>query len=147
MTRFTLDPRLASTTHPIRRVAGCELLLADDARWPWVIVVPAAPNLANVEDMTEGQRRIVDKLAVNCSRTLRAMDESVVGALTGTNVATLGNVVEQFHLHVVGRRPGDPNWPGPIWGFGEAEAYDDPAPFIEAFQAAWERAVPPLDRL
>ena len=141
--RFQLDRRLAATTHPVRRIAGCELLLADDARWPWLIVVPMAPDLRDLHDLSEAQTRIVSKIARNCSRTLRAMDPACIG----TNVATLGNVVAQFHLHVVARREGDPNWPGPIWGFGEAEPYTDPVPFVTAFEAAYERAVPPLDRI
>ena len=87
--------------------------------------------------------RIVSKIAANCSRTLRTMDERV----TGTNVATLGNVVEQFHLHVVARHPGDPNWPGPIWGFGEPVPLGDAEAFVAAFEEAYERVVPPLDRL
>ena len=119
------------------------MLLADDARWPWLIVVPMVPKVVDIHDLSEAHLRILMKVASNCSRTLSAMDR----ACTGTNVATLGNVVDQFHLHVVARRPGDPNWPGPVWGFGEAVPRGDVDAFVGAFEDAYDRVVPPLDRV
>ena len=138
---FVLDPRLEASTVPYKRVAGFDVRLVDDSRWPWVMIVPAIPDVVEITDMSEPQMRVMMKLARNVARVLKHLHPG-----TGTNIATLGNVVEQFHLHVVARRAGDPNWPGPVWGFGEAQPYGDPAAVIAAIDRAHE-AVPELDRL
>ena len=138
---FELDPRLQATSHLYKRVAGFDVRLVDDSRWPWVLIVPAVPAVRELTDLTEPQTRLLMKLARNVCRVLKHLHPD-----SSTNVATIGNVVEQFHLHVVARHEGDPNWPAPVWGYGTAEPYDDPAPVLAAFDAAHE-AIPELDRL
>ena len=138
---FVLDPRLESSTLAYKRMAGFEVRLVDDRRWPWVMIVPAIPDIRELTDMSEPQMRVMMKLARNVTRVLKHLHRD-----HSTNVATLGNVVTQFHLHVVARREGDPNWPGPVWGFGEAVPYDDPQAAIALFDRAHE-TIPELDRL
>ena len=138
---FVLDPRLESSTLAYTRRAGFEVRLVDDRRWPWVMIVPAIPDIRELTDMSEPQMRVMMKLARNVTRVLKHLHRD-----HSTNVATLGNVVTQFHLHVVARREGDPNWPGPVWGFGEAVPYDDPQAAIALFDRAHE-TIPELDRL
>ena len=141
MGSFTLDPRLEAATIPYRRVAGFEVLLVNDSRWPWVMIVPAIPDVTELTDMSEAQMRVMMKLARNLTLVLKHMHPD-----HSTNVASLGNVVSQFHLHIVARREGDPNWPGPVWGYGEAVPYRDAQAQVDKFDAAHE-AIPELDRL
>lgn len=125
---FTLDPRLERTTRPVRERDGIALRLADDSRWPWVMLVPCAPGIREVTDLRDDRLTALVLQARDVACTLRRMEPGC-----RTNVATLGNVVEQFHLHVVARREGDPNWPGPIWGFGEPVPYENPQAWIDRF--------------
>ena len=116
---FTLDPRLVADTHPVTRLGLCELLLMDDARWPWLVLVPRRVGAREVHALQP-----LDQVMLAHEQSLVA--EALAG-LTGCrsiNVAALGNVVEQLHVHVVARDEGDANWPGPIWGHGRREPYD-----------------------
>lgn len=141
MPPFTLDPRLKAATIPYRRIAGFEVLLVDDSRWPWAMIVPAIPDIREITDLSEPQVRVMMKLTRNVARVLKHMHPEC-----STNIATLGNVVAQFHLHIVARHEGDPNWPGPVWGFGEAQPHVDPEAALAAFDAA-HAVIPELDRL
>lgn len=139
---FRLDPRLAASTVLVRTLAGFDERLVDDRRWPWLMIVPRVPGLRDLRDLSEPQLRIAMKLARNATRALCRMHPGTHG-----NVAALGNVVEQFHLHVVARKEGDPNWPGPVWGHGEPVPYEDPQAWIARYLAAHDEVVPELDRL
>lgn len=115
---FTMDDRLATDTYHVRTVSEISVRLMDDARWPWVILIPQIGGLRDYDDIDLYTRGNLDGLAADVSRILKISD-----LCQSTNIATLGNVVKQFHLHVVGRRNGDPGWPGPVWGFGERQPY------------------------
>ena len=118
--------------------------LMDDRRWPWIIVVPQIPDASDIDDIHRGGLESIVGHLADISKTLKEM-----GVADSTNVATLGNMVTQMHWHVVGRREEDPNWPGPVWGYGEREPYQqkETKQFIDEFGAAWKRAVPLLRRL
>ena len=117
-----LDPRLEADTHAVSTLDLCALRLMDDARWPWLILVPRRAAVEEVHDLSrEDRARLVEEQ----SRVAAALQR-----LTGCrsiNVAALGNVVAQLHVHVVARDPGDPNWPGPVWGHGARVPYAERA--------------------
>lgn len=115
---FTLDPRLAADTAEVGDLTLSRVLLMDDARFPWLILVPRRPAVAEVTDLSEADadtlwREI--RLAVGVIQALSSPDK--------VNVGALGNVVAQLHVHVVGRFRSDPAWPGPVWGFETRKPY------------------------
>ena len=119
MTEFRLDPKLAADTFAVKSMDSCELLLANDKRWPWLILVPRMEDAVEWHELFTDQRQDIDLEIANSA--------SVLKAITGcekVNIASLGNMVRQLHIHVVARSNGDPNWPGPVWGYGESAPYD-----------------------
>jgi diadenosine tetraphosphate (Ap4A) HIT family hydrolase len=116
---FVLDKRLESDSVPMGTRDGCRVRLFRDARYPWVLVIPAMGVFREWWELAPDQRGAVDAVLADCAR--------VVASLPGiekTNLASLGNMVPQLHWHVVGRRAGDAAWPGPVWGRSEPQAYD-----------------------
>lgn len=115
---FSLDPRLSADTHAVGDLALCSVLLMDDARFPWLILVPRRAGLSEWTDLSEPDAAALTgeiRIAVNVVQALARPDK--------VNVAALGNVVAQLHLHVVARFRSDPAWPGPVWGHGERRPY------------------------
>ena len=118
MPDFELDPRLAGDTVPIGDLALSSVLLMDDARFPWLILVPRRPGVSEITDLDPGDAAALMgeiRIAVRVMQTLAKPDK--------VNVAALGNVVAQLHCHVVGRYRSDPAWPGPVWGHGSRTPY------------------------
>lgn len=115
---FVLDSRLEADTTPVCDLALCRLLLMRDARWPWLILVPRRAGLVELFDLDEADRR---QLLDEANAVARALDTAT--RPEKINIGALGNVVRQFHLHVVARSSGDPNWPRPVWGFESALPY------------------------
>lgn len=119
MDGFSLNERLAADTY---RVIGLNLslvLLMDDRRWPWLMLVPRRPGLREVHQLLPAERSILIEEIALLSAILAGRGAYKV------NVGALGNVVPQLHVHVVGRAPGDPAWPGPVWGHGLRESYPE----------------------
>ena len=119
---FDLDPRLVADTMPIGRFTLCEVRLMDDLRWPWLVLVPRMPGLVEIHDLPLAELAMASGEWAASSRALK----QVTGA-TKINVAAIGNMVRQLHLHVVARNEGDANWPGPVWGHGVRQAYAEHA--------------------
>lgn len=141
---WQLDPRLEQDTVLIDSDDTFQTRLMNDRRWPWIIVVPIKPGAQEIEDYHAGGMGALMIHLANISKTLKEM-----GIATSTNVASIGNIVTQMHWHVVGRNEGDANWPNPVWGFGEREAYsgEQAELFIENYNAARKRALPLLSRI
>jgi diadenosine tetraphosphate (Ap4A) HIT family hydrolase len=116
---FTLDPRLAADTVPLVDLALCRVLLMNDARFPWLILVPTRPDLCEITDLDPADRDVLWHEITRASDLLRAEFTP-----TKINIGALGNIVRQLHIHVVARFDGDAAWPGPVWGAGVAEPYD-----------------------
>ena len=115
---FALDPGLARSAAAILDLPLCTVLLKDDARWPWLLLVPRIAGLSEVVDLG------AEEASQLMAETLRAA--KAVAAEHGvqrTNVGALGNVVPQLHMHVIGRWAGDAAWPGPVWGVEGKVAY------------------------
>ena len=115
---FALDERLAADTEPVATLALSDLRLMNDARFPWLILVPRRPNATELTDLDEPDRmRLMAEVAA-VSQALRTATNC-----DKLNVGALGNIVRQLHIHVVARSCGDAAWPGPVWGAGEPVAY------------------------
>jgi diadenosine tetraphosphate (Ap4A) HIT family hydrolase len=115
---FVLDPRLAGDTHCVGDLELSRVLLMDDARFPWLILVPRRANLRELTDLGTGdQQRLLAEID-RCARILHTLEKP-----DKLNIAALGNVVAQLHVHVIARRASDAAWPRPVWGFGEREPY------------------------
>jgi len=114
----SLDQRLAADTIPIGDLALSSVLLMDDARFPWFILVPrraGASELTDLSDEEAAQLMSEIRIATRVMLELAKPDK--------VNVGALGNVVAQLHVHVVGRFRSDPAWPGPVWGHGSRTPY------------------------
>jgi diadenosine tetraphosphate (Ap4A) HIT family hydrolase len=115
---FALDPRLAADTLEVGELTLCRVLLMNDSRFPWLILVPRRDNLSEIHELSPEERaRLIDEAAFAGER---------LKALTGAkkiNTAALGNMVSQLHVHVIARFDDDAAWPGPVWGVGKAAPY------------------------
>ena len=119
MSDFSLDERLENDTYCLASWPLCEVLLMNDAQYPWVILVPRVADATELFDLSEDQRLQLDKESIFLGQTL--MDLFSGDKL---NVAALGNVVKQLHIHHVVRFAGDAAWPAPVWGKLPTQAYD-----------------------
>ena len=115
---FSLHPQLAADTIPVGDLALSSVLLMDDARFPWFILVPRRPGASEMTDLSEDDGAV---LMSELRIATRVMLE--LGKPDKVNVGALGNLVPQLHVHVVGRFRSDPAWPGPVWGHGARTPY------------------------
>lgn len=118
MTEFILHPRLTADTTPVTDWALSRVLLMNDARYAWLVMVPRREGAVELFDLSEADRRVFIEEIARAARLLKA-----VSGATKINVGALGNLVPQLHVHVVARRSGDPAWPGPVWGHSAAVPY------------------------
>jgi len=115
---FTLDARLKADTRPVAALSLCDLLLMNDARYPWLILVPRQAGCVEILDLPDEARTALWQEIQQVAAALR--DVSCCDKL---NIGALGNSVRQLHVHVIARMEGDAAWPGPVWGHGRAEPY------------------------
>lgn len=111
MNEWRLDARLADDTHPVAQLPLCELRLMDDSHHPWLILVPRVAGATELIDLTDDQQQALVREVSQVSRLLREHFSP-----DKLNVAALGNVVPQLHVHVIARHTGDIAWPKPVWG-------------------------------
>ena len=117
---FALDPRLAADTLAVGDLALSRLLLMNDSRYPWLVLVPRGDDWREIVDLDAAQRAALIEEIAAASRFVQSLP-----GVDKINVGALGNIVAQLHVHVVGRAVGDPAWPGPVWGVGTAQRYDE----------------------
>jgi diadenosine tetraphosphate (Ap4A) HIT family hydrolase len=122
MTDFALDERLAADTVPVARLRLSDLLLMEDARFPWLLLVPRRGGASEIVDLADEDQRALLREIADVSAALRAAT-----GCDKLNVAALGNVVPQLHVHIVARFRHDTAWPKPVWGSGAAIAYEPTA--------------------
>jgi len=120
---FQLDPAFVATSHKVADLPLCEVRLQDDARYPWLVLIPRQPGLREIEELDVGHRIQLMEEIVLAGSAVRAVGAIVGLAVDKLNVGALGNVTAQLHVHIVGRRADDPAWPGPVWGHSPAAAY------------------------
>ncbi len=120
MTSFVLDHRLAADTIALSQSDISLLQVSRDARFPWLILIPKRPELADLVDLSPADEARVMTDVRTASLALREATQC-----DKLNVASLGNAVRQLHIHIVARFETDAAWPGPIWGVGATEPFDD----------------------
>ena len=118
MSDFELDSRLATDSVLVAEGPLSQIRLMNDERFPWLVVVPRVAGLVEWIELDGDQQ---DKLRTELNRTSKALKAEA--GVDKINMGALGNIVRQFHFHVIGRHEGDPAWPGPVWGSGQAHRH------------------------
>ena len=117
---FELHPQLEAGCDELGRLGGCRLLLKNNAIFPWLLLVPEVDGIEDLHQLSAAQ---YDEVMA----TVRRVSEFVAAYFQPEklNVACIGNVVRQMHLHIVGRSADDPAWPATVWGFDGKKPYSD----------------------
>lgn len=129
---FTLHPRLEADTLFVADLVLCRVQLMNDARFPWLILIPRRTSLRELTDVHPEERLIAFDDIERASEALRKLY-----APTRINVAAIGNIVTQLHIHVVARLTTDAAWPATVWGHGTAEPYPDPSQRLGELRAVF----------
>ncbi len=117
---FALHPRLAQDTVEVARLPLCRVLLMRDRRFPWLVLVPERESVREIHELPpEDRAALIEEIAQAGEALSRLFQPDKI------NVGALGNLVPQLHVHVVARRTTDPAWPGPVWGAGTPEPYEE----------------------
>ena len=119
---FALHPKLLADTAAICDWSLSRVLLMNDRRFPWIILVPRRADISEIFGLDEADRAVLMDEIVRGSENLKAWAKAH-GGCDKINVGSLGNMVPQLHVHVVARVASDAAWPGPVWGAGQAEPY------------------------
>lgn len=119
MASFELDARLAADTLPIADLPLCRALLMNDARYPWVVLVPRVVSVSEVFELSPEEQAQLWQEATQLGAAMKKVFHG-----DKLNIATLGNVVRQLHIHLVVRYTDDASWPAPVWGNGAPEPYE-----------------------
>ena len=129
----SLDPRLGNDSLFVAALGLSDLWLMNDRRFPWLLLVPRRDDVSEIFDLSPADRIILGDETATIAAALKA----ATGA-DKINIGALGNIVRQLHVHIVARFAGDAAWPGPVWGAGMREPYDDP----ESAVARWAALAP-----
>lgn len=119
---FQMDERLVKDTIPLGDFGLSRVLLMNDSRYPWLILVPRIADVSEVFALTAQQQQQLWQETNIVGQVLKDIFQA-----DKINIATLGNVVKQLHMHVVVRMQDDEAWPAPVWGKGEAQPYSSGA--------------------
>ncbi len=117
---FKLHKQLANDTIQIGDLPLCQILLMNDARFPWLVLVPRRESVSETFDLSMKDQQLLWQEAALVAEKLKA--------LTGAdkmNLAALGNQVPQLHIHVIARFKDDAVWPAPVWGMGKTVSYPE----------------------
>ncbi|MDX1754839.1 MAG: HIT family protein [Marinobacter sp.] len=111
MSGYQLHPRLSADTRSLGTSRLCDIRLMNDVAWPWVLLVPRRSGVREIYELSvDDQAQLWRESAVLGEGMMRVFGGDKL------NVAALGNMVPQLHLHHIVRQVGDPAWPGPVWG-------------------------------
>lgn len=124
---FEIDPAFIATSESLGDLALSHVRLQADARFPWIVLIPRLARARELEDLAAGERDVLMEEILRAGTAVRAVAEALGHPATKLNIAQLGNITPQLHVHVIARRPDDAAWPAPVWGFGVAESYARPA--------------------
>ncbi|TAH32697.1 MAG: HIT domain-containing protein [Alphaproteobacteria bacterium] len=137
MKDFTAPPWIHSQLRKdclwVKELPCCEVLLMNNAHWPWLILVPREPNLIEIQDMESEMRHAVFDEVNWAGIVLQKLFKP-----KKINTAALGNIVSQLHIHVIARFESDPAWPKPVWGSPDKMEYDNPQEVIAKLQQGFE---------
>jgi len=108
---FEMNPRIQADTVPVTEWPLCRVLLMNDSNYPWLLLVPRRAGVVEITDLApEDQNALLGEITRASAALRRAVTPHRI------NIAALGNVVAQLHVHVIARDTGDPAWPKPVWG-------------------------------
>ncbi|MBU2378310.1 MAG: HIT family protein [Alphaproteobacteria bacterium] len=113
---FVVDPAFAAGSIAAADWPLCHVRLQDDARFPWLILIPRIAGATEIEDLSAADRVVLTEEIVRAGALVRALGAAWGRPIDKLNVAALGNVTAQLHVHTVGRRRDDALWPDPVWG-------------------------------
>lgn len=122
MNDFILHSKLAADTFEVLSLEVSQLLLMNDARYPWLILVPQISGMSDLHNLSTKQYQAVTQEIVQVSEVLESLAQA-----HKMNVGALGNMVPQLHIHIIARQTNDAAWPAPVWGVGEAQPYSQDA--------------------
>jgi diadenosine tetraphosphate (Ap4A) HIT family hydrolase len=128
---FTLHPQLQMDTHFVTDLRLSSLLLMNDSNYPWLILVPRVDGMRDLVDLNEADQKELLREINLASHALKNLHQ-----VEKLNIASLGNMVPQLHVHIVARFKTDPAWPKPVWGQVAAKPYDDPQPILQKLKSA-----------
>jgi diadenosine tetraphosphate (Ap4A) HIT family hydrolase len=134
MADWTLHPKLLADTANLGDLPLSRVLLMNDANYPWLVLVPRKANITEVIDLDEGEQA---QLMREVTRAARALRE--VTACHKLNIAALGNVVPQLHMHIIARFRHDAAWPNPLWGVAPTRVYAREG--LDSFTSALRRKI------
>jgi diadenosine tetraphosphate (Ap4A) HIT family hydrolase len=137
---WSLNARLKEDTIDIGDLPLCRVLVIKDAHYPWLLLVPRRPDIVEIIDLAEVEQA---QLMTEISRVARALKD--ITKCEKLNIAALGNMVPQLHVHIIARRSGDAAWPRPVWGVMPPLAHD--AEEVQLFISALRRKIwlaPPI---
>ena len=123
MTGFQPDPAFEAGSVFACDWPLCQVLLQDDTRFPWLILIPRLEGVVELDELTAEQRAVLMEETVRAGTVVRAMGQRSMRPVEKLNIAAIGNVTTQLHVHIVGRRRDDGLWPDPVWGRGSAVPY------------------------
>jgi diadenosine tetraphosphate (Ap4A) HIT family hydrolase len=125
---WSLHPQLEHDTTAVGDLALCRVAAINDADYPWLVLVPRRVGVIEIADLGDDASLLMAEIA-QVSRLLKE-----VTRCDKLNIAAIGNIVPQLHIHIVARRKDDPLWPKPVWGFSPPRAGETAA--FTAFIAA-----------
>ncbi|MFT4955174.1 MAG: diadenosine tetraphosphate (Ap4A) HIT family hydrolase [Brevundimonas sp.] len=120
---FAADPAFDAGSIEAANWPLCQVRMQDDARFPWLILIPRLEGVVELDDLAQEQRAVLMEETVRAGAVVRAMGQRSMRPVEKLNVAAIGNVTAQLHVHIVGRRRDDGLWPDPVWGRGPAVPY------------------------
>lgn len=121
-TAFVLDQRLAGDTVWLGEWPLCAVLLMNDQRYPWLVLVPRRAGAVEPFDLSRDDQALLWREVGHAGAVLKKAT-----GCRKVNIGALGNIVSQLHVHVIARNEGDAAWPGPVWGKGTVQRFEPPA--------------------
>ncbi|OQX15024.1 MAG: HIT family protein [Thiothrix lacustris] len=122
---FALHPQLAQDTYPVTDLELCRVLLMNEARYPWLILVPRRAGIREIHELTTAERQQLWAESDKVSRVLMTLFQP-----DKLNIAALGNAVAQLHVHHLARFQRDAAWPAPVWGKFPPDPYAPEAAIV-----------------
>lgn len=120
---FRADPAFEAGSVVVADWPLCQVRLQDDARFPWLILIPRHIGLTELDQLEPSDLAQLMQEVIRAGDRVRELGRQVERPVQKLNVAALGNVTAQLHVHVIGRRSDDTIWPDPVWGRGLAEPW------------------------
>lgn len=117
---MTLDPRLASSSVFVCELGLCQVRLSQNGAFPWVLLIPQKNNVCEIWDLDPSEQQTLMHEIAYVSQVMRQLFNP-----DKMNIATLGNVVPQMHVHIIARYHSDGAWPNPVWNCGVSRDYTD----------------------